>query len=40
MAGTYVLSASGSDFTTQHYNLILDPNKKYEAALLSLDAYT
>jgi len=39
MAGTYVLSASESNFTTQHNNLFLDPNKKYEAALFSLDTY-
>jgi len=39
MAGTYVLSGKGSNFSIQHNNLFLDPNKKYEAALLSLDTY-
>jgi len=39
MAGTYVLSGIGSDFTRQHNFLILEPNEKDEAALLSLDTY-
>lgn len=39
MTGTYVLSGKGSEFTTQNFSIILDSNKKFEAALLSLDTY-
>jgi len=39
LAGTYVLSGKGSNFSTQHNNVFLDPNKKYEAALLSFNTY-
>lgn len=36
---SFILSGNTSDFTTCHNSIILDPNKKYEAALLSLDTY-
>ena len=36
---TFILSGNTSDFTTCHHSVNLDPNKKYEAALLSLDTY-
>ena len=36
---TLILSGNTSDFITCHSSLILDPNKSYEAALLSLDTY-
>jgi len=36
---TFILSGNTSDFTTCHNSLILDQNKNYEAALLSLDTY-
>jgi hypothetical protein len=36
---TFILSGNTSNFTTCHNSVILDPNKKYEAALLSLDTY-
>jgi hypothetical protein len=39
MAMTFILSGNTSDFTTCHNSVILDPNTKYEAALLSLDTY-
>jgi len=39
MANTYVLSGVGSEFTIRHDSIILDPTKKYEAALLSIDTY-
>jgi len=39
MTNTYVLSGVGSDFTINHNSIILDPSKKYEAALLSLETY-
>jgi len=39
MAGNFNLSDKGSDFLTQDNSLILNPNKKYEAALLFLDTY-
>jgi len=39
MTNAFVLSGIGSDFTINHTPIILDPNKKYEAALLSLDTY-
>jgi hypothetical protein len=37
--GSFILSGNASDFITSHDSVILDPNKKYEAALLSLDTY-
>ena len=39
MTNVYVLSGDGSDFRITHSSIILDPNKKYEAALLSLNTY-
>jgi len=39
MTNTYVLSGVGSEFIVKHSSNILDPGKKYEAALLSLDTY-
>jgi hypothetical protein len=36
---TFILSSNTSDFTTCHNSLILDQNKNYEVALLSLDTY-
>lgn len=36
---TFILSGRTSDFTTCHNSIILDSNKRYEAALLSLDTY-
>jgi len=39
MPGTYILFDKKSNFITQHINLIFDPNKKYEAALLFLKTY-
>ena len=36
---TFILSANTSEFTTTHNSIFLDPNTKYEAALLSLDTY-
>jgi hypothetical protein len=39
MANTYILSGTESKFVTYNHQAQLDPNKKYEAALLSLDMY-
>ena len=39
MANTFVLSGIGSDITVKHNSITLDPNNKYEAALLSLKTY-
>src|SRR5271157_5437431 len=39
MANTYILSGTTSNFVTYNHQTQLDPNKKYEAALLSLDMY-
>jgi len=39
MANTYILSGTTSNFVTYNHHGQLDPNKKYEAALLSLDMY-
>jgi len=36
---SFILSGNTSDFITCNDSVILDPNKKYEAALLSLDTY-
>lgn len=36
---SFILSGNSSDFITVHDSLHLDPNKNYEAALLSLDTY-
>jgi hypothetical protein len=36
---SFILSGNTSDFITYHDSVQLDPNKKYEAALLSLDTY-
>jgi len=36
---SFILSGIASDFVTCHDSVILDPIKKYEAALLSLDTY-
>ena len=36
---TFILNGTTSDFTICHNSIILDPNKSYEAALLSLDTY-
>src|SRR5277367_4352436 len=36
---TFILTGNTSDFTTCHNFVILDPNKNYETALLSLDTY-
>src|SRR5271155_3850547 len=39
MANTYILSGTESNFVTYNHQAQLDPNKPYEAALLSLDMY-
>src|SRR5271165_2072814 len=39
MVNTYILSGTTSNFVTYNHQAQLDPNKKYEAALLSLDMY-
>src|SRR5271169_1428018 len=39
MTNTYILSGTTSNFVTYNHHGQLDPNKKYEAALLSLDMY-
>ena len=39
MANTYILSGTESKFVTYNHGAQLDRNKKYEAALLSLDMY-
>src|SRR5271155_4647016 len=39
MANTYILSGTESKFVTNNHQAQLDPSKKYEAALLSLDLY-
>ena len=39
MANTYILSGTESKFVTYNHGAQLDPNKRYEAALLSLDMY-
>src|SRR5271155_2344701 len=39
MANTYILSGTESNFVTYNHQAQLDPNKRYEAALLSLDMY-
>src|SRR5271166_1318475 len=39
MANTYILSGTTSNFVTNNHQARLDPSKKYEAALLSLDMY-
>ena len=36
---SFILSGNTSDFITVHDSLQLDPLKKYEVALLSLDTY-
>jgi hypothetical protein len=36
---SFILSGNTSDFVTCHDSVMLDPNKEYEAALLSLDTY-
>ena len=36
---SFILSGNTSDFVTCHDSVILDPNKNYEVALLSLDTY-
>ena len=36
---SFILSGITSDFVTCNDSVILDPNKNYEAALLSLDNY-
>ena len=36
---SFILSSNTSDFVTCHNSVMLDPNKEYEAALLSLDTY-
>ena len=36
---SFILSRNTSDFITCHDSVMLDPNKEYEAALLSLDTY-
>lgn len=36
---SFILSGNTSDFVTYHDSVYLDPNKNYEAALLSLDSY-
>src|SRR5271166_1673494 len=38
-ANTYILSGTTSNFVTYNHHGQLDPNKKYEATLLSLDMY-
>jgi hypothetical protein len=39
MANTYILSGTTSRFVTHNHEAQLDPSRKYEAALLSLDMY-
>src|ERR1700689_4603612 len=39
MANTYILTGTSSSFVTCNQGAVLNPNKKYEAALLSLDMY-
>jgi len=40
MVNTFIMSGKTSDFTTKYSpSIILDPGKKYEAALLSIDLY-
>ena len=39
MANTYILSGTKPNFVTNNHHARLDQNKKYEAALLSLDMY-
>src|SRR5579863_3207890 len=39
MATSFILTGNTSDFTTCFNSIILDSNKQYEAALLSLDTY-
>lgn len=40
MVQTFIMSGKTSDFTTNYSpSIILDPNKQYEAALLSIDMY-
>ena len=36
---SFILSGITSDFVTCYDSVILNPNKKYEAALSSLDTY-
>ena len=36
---TFILNGNTSDLTRCHNSVNLDPNTKYEAALLSLDTY-
>jgi hypothetical protein len=36
----FILSGVTSDFVTYHDSVILDPSKKYEAALSPLDTYS
>ena len=36
---TFILSGDKSEFTVSHHSVTLDKNKKYEAALVSLDTY-
>src|SRR5271157_1488458 len=39
MSTSFILTGNSSDFTTSFNSIILDSNKQYEAALLSLDTY-
>ena len=40
MVQTYIMSGNKSNFTTKYSpNISLDPKKRYEAALLSIDLY-
>src|SRR5271166_5055998 len=39
MATSFILTSKSSDFTTCFNSIILDQNKQYEAALLSLETY-
>src|SRR5271156_266345 len=39
MSTSFILTGNSSDFTTCFNSIILDSNKQYEAALLSLDTY-
>ena len=39
MANTYILSGTTSQFETYNHGAQLDPSKRYEASLLSLDMY-
>ena len=40
MVNSFIMSGNTSDFTTKYSpSIILDPTKKYEAALLSIDLY-